>query len=123
MDRQKETYSYTYSARQQDEVRRIYEQYAPKGEKSLEKLKRLDRSATVVAAGVAIAVSFIGILLILFGVCGMILWKKFIFLGALIAIPGLTAVIAARPLYGWLAAKRRQKIAPEVLALCRELMK
>ena len=46
MEEKKETFTYTYSASRQDEVRRIREKYAPatKEEDKLERLRRLDRA-------------------------------------------------------------------------------
>lgn len=123
MNTQKETYSYTYSAKQQDEVRKIYDQYIPKEENSVEKLKRLDRSATGIAAAISIAAGTIGFLVLAVGMCYMMLWSNYSLMGLVIAAPGLAAVIAARPLYRLIVAKRRKKIAPEVLKLCNELMK
>ena len=48
MEEKKETFTYTYSASRQEEVRRIREKYAPatKEEDKLERLRRLDRAAT-----------------------------------------------------------------------------
>lgn len=123
MDTQKETFSYTYSARQQDEVRKIYNLYMTKEENSIEKLKRLDRSATRIAGVVSVTVGTIGFLVIAVGMCYMMLWSNYSLMGLVIAVPGLVATIAARPLYRLIVAKRRKKIAPEVLKLCNELMK
>ena len=120
---QNETYSYTYSAKQQDEVRKIRDQYIPKEENSIEKLKRLDRSATKIAAVISIVLGTIGFLVLAVGMCYMMLWSDYSLMGLVIAIPGLVAAIVARPLYRYIVAKRRKKIAPEVLKLCNELMK
>ena len=40
----KETFSYTYSARQQEEVKKIREKYLPAEEDKMEQLRRLDSS-------------------------------------------------------------------------------
>ena len=47
MDEKKETFTYTYSAKEQEEIRKIRSKYAPpaKGENSIEQLRRLDESA------------------------------------------------------------------------------
>ena len=51
MEEKKETFTYTYSASRQEEVRRIREKYAlaTKEEDKLERLRRLDRAATKTA--------------------------------------------------------------------------
>lgn len=42
----KETFSYTYSAKQQEEIKKIREKYAPKEADKMEQLRRLDESVT-----------------------------------------------------------------------------
>ena len=48
MEETKETFTYTYSAKEQEEIKKIRDKYAPptKEETTLERLRRLDRSAT-----------------------------------------------------------------------------
>lgn len=46
MDEQNESFSYTYSAKQQEEVKRIRQKYIPPEADKLEQLRRLDESAT-----------------------------------------------------------------------------
>lgn len=46
MDNKKETFEYTYSAKQQQEIENIRKKYLPKEEDKMEQLRRLDRSAT-----------------------------------------------------------------------------
>lgn len=123
MEKQSKAFTYTYSAIQQDEVRKIYEQYIPKGEDNMAKLKRLDNSATRSAAAIAIAVGTLGFLVLAIGMCYMMIWSNYSLLGLLIAAPGLAAMIAAHPLYRLVVERHRKRIAPEVLALCKELMK
>ena len=65
MEEKKETFTYTYSASRQEEVRRIREKYAPatKEEDKLEHLRRLDRAATKPGTAAAIAVGMISTLI------------------------------------------------------------
>ena len=46
MEENKEIFTYTYSARQQEEVRRILQKYTPPQEDKMEFLRRLDKSAS-----------------------------------------------------------------------------
>ena len=46
MEEKKQVFEYNYSAKQQEEVRRIREKYVPKEESKLEQLKKLDAHAT-----------------------------------------------------------------------------
>ena len=65
MEEKKETFTYTYSASRQEEVRRIREKYAPatKEEDKPERLCRLDRAATKPGTAAAIAVGMISTLI------------------------------------------------------------
>ena len=46
MENKEETFEYTYSAKQQQEIENIRKKYLPKEEDKMEQLRRLDRSAT-----------------------------------------------------------------------------
>ena len=45
MENKGETFTYTYSAKQQEEIRNIQKKYLPREEDKMEQLRRLDRSA------------------------------------------------------------------------------
>ena len=47
---EKNTFEFSYSAKEQDEIRKIREKYIPQEENKLEQLRRLDASATTPAA-------------------------------------------------------------------------
>lgn len=46
MEDNKERFQYTYSAKQQEEIKRIRSKYAAPEENKMEQLRRLDRSVT-----------------------------------------------------------------------------
>ena len=46
MESKNNSFHYTYSAKQQEEIQHIREKYLPKTEDKMEQLRRLDRSAT-----------------------------------------------------------------------------
>ena len=58
MEENKEIFTYTYSARQQEEVRRILQKYTSPQEDKMELLRRLDKSAQQpgTIAGIALGV-------------------------------------------------------------------
>ena len=113
---------YTYSAKEQEEVKRIYDKYISKDENKMEKLRQLDRSAERIGIIVATTVGIIGTLILGLGMCYFLTWSDFSVMGLLISIPGLVAVMVAYPLYKYITVKRRKQIAPEIEALCKELM-
>ena len=120
----KETFSYTYSARQQEEVKKIREKYLPAAEDKMEQLRRLDESAVRPGSTVAIILGTIGALLLGLGMCCTMVWGGSWFIpGILIGIVGMLIMASAYPVFTRITKIRREKLAPEILKLTDELMK
>ena len=120
----KETFSYTYSARQQEEVKKIREKYLPAAEDKMEQLRRLDESTVRPGTTVAIILGTIGALLLGLGMCCTMVWGGSWFIpGVLIGIVGMLVMASAYPVFTRITKKRREKLAPEILKLTDELMK
>lgn len=120
----KETFSYTYSAKEQSELKRIREKYLPQKENKLEQLRRLDRSVTDKGAAAALIAGISGILLMGIGMCCAIVWLgKWFVPGIIIGIIGICTASLAYPLYTRVTKKERRKIAPEIMRLTDELLK
>lgn len=120
----KETFSYTYSARQQEEVKKIREKYLPATEDKMEQLRRLDESAVRPGSTVAIILGTIGALLLGLGMCCTMVWGGSWFIpGVLIGVVGMLVMASAYPVFNRITKKRREKLAPEILKLTDELMK
>lgn len=126
MEDKKETFTYTYSASQQEEVKRIREKYAPaaREEDKMEQLRRLDRTATRPGTVVALVVGIISTLIMGLGMCCTMVWAETLFIpGVVIGVAGIIGICAAYPLYLRITKKRRGKLAPEIIRLTDELMK
>ncbi len=126
MDEKKESFSYTYSAREQDEIRKIRDKYAPpaKEETSMERLRRLDESATKGATAISLIVGILSTLILGLGMCCTMVWGETLFVpGIVIGLIGIAGVIAAWPVYTRLVRRKREKLAPEILRLSDELLK
>jgi uncharacterized membrane protein YuzA (DUF378 family) len=122
MDEQTQPFHYTYSAKQQEEIRRIREKYIAKEENKMEQLRRLDESATKTATVAALVLGIISALVMGVGMCCTMVWAdKWFVPGIIVGCIGLAGVIAAYPLYNRIAKKHREKIAPEILRLTEEL--
>lgn len=128
-----EKFNYTYSAKEQAEIKRIREKYAPpvEAEDKMETLRRLDRKVTSKATTAALTVGIIGTLIMGTGMSlimtelGALFGSFFlaIAVGLAMGIVGIFFVCLAYPVYNRTLQKGREKAAPEILRLTDELMK
>ena len=126
MDEKRETFNYTYSAAQQEEIRSIREKYTPptQEEDKMERLRKLDASATRPGTIVSLIVGIIGALIMGAGMSCIMVWGETMFVpGIIIGVIGRIGVIAAYPVYSHITKKQREKLAPEIMRLSDELMK
>ena len=125
---------YTYSAKEQEELRKIREKYTPpaKSENKMEQLRRLDAGVTAKATKISLTLGIVGALIMgsgmslamtdlgeMLGVYGNFAMLTGIFIG----IIGIVLVCLAYPTYNRVVKKERERIAPEILRLTDELMK
>ena len=133
---QQETFSYSYSASEQADLRRLREKYTPKvvteEEDKMEKLRRLDRSVTRRAKIFALTFGIIGTLILGAGMSlfmsefGTVLgqYEEYAMaIGIVLDLVGAALASLAYPLYNAIVRSRREKLAPEILRLTDELLK
>lgn len=129
-----EGFTYTYSAKEQEEIKKIRRKYtvAEDHEDKMEQLRRLDRSVTDKATVTSLVIGIIGALVLGIGMSlamsdlGQILGGDPITaftVGIAIGIIGIVLVSLAYPVYNRVIKKEREKIAPEILRLTDELLK
>ena len=124
MENNQNGFQYTYSAKEQAEIKRIRSKYTPKEENKMEHLQRLDASATQKATMYAIIVGVIGALILGAGMSCCLVWTNSLLIpGIVIGIIGMAVLAVAYPLYNRTLKKERERIAPEILRLTDELMK
>ncbi len=124
MENNQNGFQYTYSSKEQAEIKRIRSKYTPKEENKMEQLQRLDASATQKATKYAIIVGVIGALILGTGMsCCMVWTDELLIPGIVIGLIGMVVVAVAYPLYNRTLKKERERIAPEILRLTDELMK
>ena len=124
-------FSYTYSAKEQAELKKIREKYTPPTvvEDKMERLRRLDASVTNTAQAVALVFGVIGALILGLGMSlcmtelGAALGTLSVVLGILVGLIGMVLIALAYPAYSSTLKKEREKIAPDILQLTDELMK
>lgn len=116
-----ETFSYKYSAKENEEIQEIRKKYLPKSESKLDEVKRLD--AQVQNAGVVEALCIGIISSLIFGL-GMSMAMQVIgngvavmLLGILIGIIGMAGMVLAYPVYRAQQRKAKEKLSPRILEL------
>lgn len=125
----KESFSFTYSAAEQQEIADIRKKYLPREEDKMEQLRKLHRSAGKKAQVRAITVGVIGSLILGTGMSlamtelGAILGWLSMLLGIVIGLVGMLLIALAYPVYNRVLQKERTRIAPEILRLTDELLR
>ena len=130
MDKNQETFIYTYSAQQQEEVQNIRKKYLPSEEDKMERLRRLHHSATQKAQVWALVLGVVGALimgsgmsLVMTDIGKVIGLGNSLLPGIVVGILGMVTVALAWPVYTRVLTKERQRIAPEILRLTDALLK
>jgi len=127
MDENSRTFNYTYSAKEQEDIRHIREKYVPQSqeEDALAQLRRLDAGSTRPATAVSILVGTLGILIMGVGMCCCLipLWRQYFAFGIILGILGMACAAAAYPLYTRMVKAKQARLAPEILRLSEKLMK
>lgn len=124
MNEKNEVFAYSYSAKQQEEVRRIRQKYMEQEENKMEQLRRLDASAGKKGTVVSLILGILGSLVLGAGMSCCLVWSEtFIIPGIIIGSVGIAGVALAYPAYSRITRKERQRLAPEILRLTEELLK
>ena len=133
-NKENEAFCYTYSAKEQEEIKNIRKKYAAPeaSEDKMERLRRLDKSVTDKATTKSLIVGIIGALIMGTGMSlamtdlGMIFGlqgNSSLVIGIVVGLIGMSLAGAAYPIYGKVLKKEREKAAPEILRLTEELIK
>jgi len=117
-------FQYTYSAKQQAEIKHIRDKYFAPEEDKMEQLRRLDRSVTSGATAIALILGIVGTLIMGFGMSCVMVWTDTLFIpGIITGLLGIAVLSLAYPLYLHITKRNRARIAPEIIRLTDELMK
>ena len=127
-------FSYTYSAKEQAELKRIRDKYtAPtEAEDKMARLRRLDASVTNTAQAVSLLFGVIGTLILGFGMSLImteladalgISGDAAMMIGITVGVAGGILASLAYPIYNAIVKAKRKKLASEIIRLTDELMK
>jgi|LSQX01.1.fsa_nt_gb hypothetical protein len=122
IESQNEQFHYTYSVKQQEEVKRIRQRYSPCEEDKMEQLRKLDADATKPGTIVAIIVGVVGMLLLGLGMSCVLVWTHLFVLGIVVGVIGFAGMALALLVFNVMTKKQREKITPEIMRLTDELM-
>jgi ABC-type antimicrobial peptide transport system permease subunit len=126
-----EEFRYTYSAADQEEIKRIRKKYVAEEarEDKMMQLRKLDAGVTSKATMVSLIVGIVGILImgtgmsILMTDIGKALGSQMsMIIGVLVGVIGMALACLAYPAYHRTLKAERDKVAPEILRLTDELM-
>ena len=134
-NQEKSGFTYTYSAREQAELRKIRDKYTASTDNSEDKMsriRRLDASVTQTAQMVSLILGVIGTLILGFGMSLAMTdiahtlglhGNLAMVIGIVIGVVGGVLAGVAYPVYNAIVKAKRKKIAPEIIRLTDELMK
>ena len=122
MEQNNETFSYTYSANKQEDIKDILKKYMPTEEDKVTQIRRLDKGVTSKATTISLVVGILSSLVLGVGMCCCMVWSNLFMLGIFVGIIGIAGMVAAYPLYRRVLIKEREKIAPQIIELSKELV-
>ena len=123
MENKNESFEFTYSASQQEEIEKIRRKYMPKEADPFEQLKKLDQMVTRKGTMISIIVGVIGTLIFGGGMSIVLLAAETFFAtGVVLGVVGFAVLGAAFPLYTKITEKEREKYAPQILELTELLL-
>ena len=133
-NQEKGGFIYTYSAKEQAELKRIRDKYTAPAEAydKMDRLRRLDASVTNTAQAVALVFGVIGTLTLGFGMSLImtdfanelgILGDDAMIIGIIVGVVGGIIAGLAYPIYNAIVKLKRKRLAPEIIRLTDELMK
>jgi len=116
------TFSYTYSAKENQEVLNIRKKYLPQEESKLEELKRLDHLVQNAGVAESLCAGVGGALILGIGMClAMEVIGHAVWLGVILGLVGIGGMIAALPIHRKRFAKAKALHAPRILQLAEEI--
>ncbi len=126
----RESFSYSYSAKEREELLKIRAKYSSESAKgTLELLKEKDKRVTRGVTVFAVAFGIVGVIVMGFGMSiimsdfGTLFGSYAFFAGILSGVLGMCIAILAYPVYKTALRRARKKAAPEILKLSEELLK
>ena len=125
-------FNYTYSAAEQEEIRKIREKYQPKKEDDMGRLRRLDAKVTQKATVNSLITGILGALVLGIGMSLIMTDLGTVFqlqgtvnivIGVAVGVIGMILMGTAYPVYSKVLKREREKAAPKILRISETLIK
>ena len=123
------SFEYTYSAAQKNEIQSILKKYDTTKEKKsdretmLEELRKLDQSTSRPGMIAGLTMGILGTLILGGGMSMVMVGPSILFYpGILIGVAGMVIALAAYPLCKKITAKQKEKNAPRIIELSQKLL-
>lgn len=115
-------FTYSYSAKEQQEIEQIRQKYIPKTESALDQMKKLDHHVTQKATMIAIVFGTLSTLILGTGMCFSMVWSQHLFYqGIIIGLIGIIGIGVTMPLYRYVLKNERRKIADRIFQLSQQI--
>ncbi len=132
MEKDKQSFLYTYSASEKEEIERIRKKYLiaenDEAENKIDLLKAMDKKVTSKATVAALICGVLstlcmgaGMSFIMTDIGAQLSLKSSILIGLFMGILGVAGIISAYPLYSIILKRERRRIAPQMIKLTNEL--
>ena len=116
------TFQYTYSASENQEVLNIRKKYLPQEESKLEELKRLDNLVQTSGVMESLCAGIGGCMVFGIGMClAMEVIGHMRWLGIVLGLAGIFGMLVAFPVYRKFFSKAKAEYTPRILELTAEL--
>ncbi len=115
-----ENFTYTYSAENEEELKKIVEKYRPTDEKTtlMDEVRRLDKSVPFKGTITSIIVGILGTMTLGIGMSMIFLGSGGNFVaGIIVGFIGICIISAAYPVYKKLYLKEKERVAPQILSM------
>ena len=122
--KQEDSFSYTYSAKQQQEILEIRKKYLPAEEDKMARIRKLDASVTRKGTLVSVSMGIVGCLFLGAGMsCSMVFAGAWFLPGIVLGLIGIVTMAVAYSVFTHIMRKERARIAQQILELTDELLK
>lgn len=120
---QNTTFTYNYSAKENQEIREIRDRYMTREENGLDELKRLDRAIRTAGRAASICVGICATLVFGVGLClaMQVIGGDQRILGVAVGLVGMIGMIAAYLIHRKAVKKAKKKYVPRIMELTEQL--